>query len=114
MVQRQIEQMQRMISRVGRDSKPEVGEALSTSSLPILNFPIDCLMATSESETTLISRIAASDRRAAIALLEMRSAEVTVQINATVSRSKRISGGHSKTHQLLRHSSVSTNQGQLR
>src|SRR2546429_7397471 len=29
---------------------------VSTSSLPILNFPIDCLMATSESETTLISR----------------------------------------------------------
>src|SRR5437868_15006858 len=46
---------------------------VSTSSLPILNFPIDCLMATSESETTLISRIAAPDRRAAIALLEKRS-----------------------------------------
>jgi len=27
MVQRQIEQMQRMISRVGQDSKPEVGDA---------------------------------------------------------------------------------------
>ena len=71
-------------------------------------------MATSESETTLISRIVASDRRAAIALLEMRSAEVTAQINATVSRSKRISGAHSEAPQLLRHSSVSTKQRQLR
>ena len=66
------------------------------SSLPISSLPIECLMAISERETALNSRLLALPARAANAFFEIRLGDSIAQMKVTVSSNRRTSFSPSK------------------
>ncbi len=66
------------------------------SSLPISSLPIECLMAVSERETALNSRLLALPARAANAFFEIRLGDSIAQMKVTVSSNRRTSFSPSK------------------